>query len=144
MKETMFQPAASLAPRIAPTERLGKNGPPLRGTVHVLVQSELIASTNNLAVTVGASAGTFYVANRGSSITLQNHGIDAISESNILLTTVITTASLNSNISCLGSFQSNGAASLTSNSVFQRTVSVNPFLGGVTLDASSSTTSNLS
>jgi uncharacterized protein YbbC (DUF1343 family) len=34
MKETMFQPPASLVPRIAPTERLGKNGPPLRGTVH--------------------------------------------------------------------------------------------------------------
>ena len=34
MKETMFQPPASLAPRIAPTERLEKAGPPLRGVVH--------------------------------------------------------------------------------------------------------------
>ena len=34
MKETMFQPPASLAPRIAPTERTGPNGPPLRGVVH--------------------------------------------------------------------------------------------------------------
>ena len=34
MKETMFQPAASLLPRIAPTERLDKIGPPLRGVVH--------------------------------------------------------------------------------------------------------------
>jgi uncharacterized protein YbbC (DUF1343 family)/CubicO group peptidase (beta-lactamase class C family) len=33
MKETMFQPPASLAPRIAPTERT-KTGPPLRGVVH--------------------------------------------------------------------------------------------------------------
>src|SRR5664280_1774650 len=33
MKETMFQPPASLAPRIAPTERLNK-GAPLRGVVH--------------------------------------------------------------------------------------------------------------
>ena len=34
MKETMFQPPASLVPRIAPTERSGPNGPPLRGVVH--------------------------------------------------------------------------------------------------------------
>ena len=34
MKETTFQPPASWIPRIAPTERLGKNGPPLRGVVH--------------------------------------------------------------------------------------------------------------
>ena len=34
MKETMFQPPASLIPRIAPTERDGPHGAPLRGVVH--------------------------------------------------------------------------------------------------------------
>ncbi len=34
MKETMFLPPASLIPRIAPTERTPKDGPPLRGVVH--------------------------------------------------------------------------------------------------------------
>src|SRR4051794_26537117 len=34
MKDTMFQPPASLRPRIAPTERIPKTGPPLRGVVH--------------------------------------------------------------------------------------------------------------
>ena len=34
MKETTFQPSASLVPRIAPTERLNKTGAPLRGVVH--------------------------------------------------------------------------------------------------------------
>lgn len=34
MKETMFQPAAVLVPRIAPTERSAPNGAPLRGVVH--------------------------------------------------------------------------------------------------------------
>jgi uncharacterized protein YbbC (DUF1343 family)/CubicO group peptidase (beta-lactamase class C family) len=34
MKDSMFQPPASLLPRIAPTERLVKDGPPLRGVVH--------------------------------------------------------------------------------------------------------------
>ena len=34
MSTTMFQPPASLVPRIAPTERLGETGPPLRGVVH--------------------------------------------------------------------------------------------------------------
>jgi len=34
MKDTMFQPPASLVPRIAPTERPNKTGVPLRGVVH--------------------------------------------------------------------------------------------------------------
>ncbi len=34
MKDTMFQPPASLTPRIAPTERENKTGAPLRGVVH--------------------------------------------------------------------------------------------------------------
>ena len=34
MRETMFQPPASLIPRIAPTERDGAHGAPLRGVVH--------------------------------------------------------------------------------------------------------------
>lgn len=34
MKDTMFLPPASLIPRIAPTERTPKDGPPLRGVVH--------------------------------------------------------------------------------------------------------------
>ncbi|MCC6859869.1 MAG: DUF1343 domain-containing protein [Bryobacterales bacterium] len=34
MKETMFNPPASLRRRIAPTEVLRRNGPPLRGVVH--------------------------------------------------------------------------------------------------------------
>ncbi len=34
MKESMFQPPASLLPRIAPTERPTKTSPPLRGVVH--------------------------------------------------------------------------------------------------------------
>src|ERR1019366_9640340 len=34
MKETMFLPPPSLVPRIAPTERVDKTSPPLRGVVH--------------------------------------------------------------------------------------------------------------
>jgi uncharacterized protein YbbC (DUF1343 family)/CubicO group peptidase (beta-lactamase class C family) len=34
MKETMFQPPASLTPRIAPTERISADQAPLRGVVH--------------------------------------------------------------------------------------------------------------
>jgi len=34
MKDTMFQPPAALAPRIAPTERVTNGSPPLRGVVH--------------------------------------------------------------------------------------------------------------
>ena len=34
MKDTMFQPPPALAPRIAPTERVSGDSPPLRGVVH--------------------------------------------------------------------------------------------------------------
>jgi uncharacterized protein YbbC (DUF1343 family) len=34
MKDTAFQPPAAWIPRIAPTERVPKDGPPLRGVVH--------------------------------------------------------------------------------------------------------------
>ena len=34
MRDTMFLPPTSLVPRIAPTERVDKTGPPLRGVVH--------------------------------------------------------------------------------------------------------------
>jgi uncharacterized protein YbbC (DUF1343 family)/CubicO group peptidase (beta-lactamase class C family) len=34
MKDTMFQPPASLVPRIAPTQRMARDEPPLRGIVH--------------------------------------------------------------------------------------------------------------
>ena len=34
MQDTMFQPPAALAPRIAPTERVTNDSPPLRGVVH--------------------------------------------------------------------------------------------------------------
>jgi len=34
MQDTMFQPPAALAPRIAPTERVTSDSPPLRGVVH--------------------------------------------------------------------------------------------------------------
>ena len=34
MRDTMFLPPASLVPRIAPTERVDKTSPPLRGVVH--------------------------------------------------------------------------------------------------------------
>lgn len=113
------------------------------GTGHVMVQSEMVVSGNNLVVRVNTNPGIFYVANRSSSLTLENHGTDTVSENNLVASTGIASASLNSSISCLGSFQSAGSASLTSNSVFQRTVSINPLLGGVTLDSSSSQTSNL-
>jgi uncharacterized protein YbbC (DUF1343 family)/CubicO group peptidase (beta-lactamase class C family) len=54
MQETMFQPPASLAPRIAPTERVDKTGPPLRGVVHD-------PSTRNMGGVAG-HAGMFSTA----------------------------------------------------------------------------------
>lgn len=107
-------------------------------------QSEIVVSGTDYAVDTGVTPGTFFVVERGSSLTLENHGTDTVQESNVAATTVIAAASLNSNITTAKSYQSNGAATLSTISALQRTVSVNPFLGGVIADSSSTVSTSLS
>jgi len=113
------------------------------GTGMILSQSELTASAVNLAVDIGANPGSFFVAERQSGLTLQTHGANTLEENNIQNSTVIAQSSLNSSITVSNDFQSSGQANLTSNSVLQRTVKINPFLGGVIADASSSVVTSL-
>lgn len=113
-------------------------------TGFVADQSEIVSSGTDLGIDIGAVPGVFYVLQRNSSLTLQQHGTDSTQESNIVATTDIVAASLNSNVVCQNSFQSNGSAALTVISALQRTVSINPFLGGVTTDSSSTVSTSLS
>lgn len=113
-------------------------------TGFVTDQSSLVVSGMNYTVDATATPGAFFVVSRGSSITLENHGADSVEESNITGTTVIVAASLNSNVTTANTYQSNGSATLSIISALQRTVTVNPFLGGVTADASSTTSTSLS
>jgi hypothetical protein len=129
---------------------------PDAGTGHVAVQS-VVTSSNHALFVDGFNGtnvpsnppqpGVFYAASRNTTLNLSSHGTDAEDEANIriplspvafLPTVVVATASLNSSISVTSDFQTNGSAVLSANSVLSQTAVTNPFLGGVTADASSS------
>ena len=114
------------------------------GTGFVSEQSELVVSAMDYTVDPASTPGTFFVIQRGSSITLSNHGTDAAEENGILATTAIVAASLNSNVVTQNTYQSNGSAAMAALSVMQRTVSINPFIGGVTTDSTSFVLTSLS
>jgi hypothetical protein len=113
-------------------------------TGFVCEQSEMVVSGMNYVVDTNAVPGIFFVVQRSSSLFLENHGVDTTQETNIGATTVIVAASLNSNITTAKTYQSNGSAILSIISALQRTVSENPFIGGVVADASSVVSNNLS
>jgi len=110
----------------------------------VCEQSEMVISGMNYVVDAGATPGIFFVAQRSSSLTLENHGLDTVEENGVQASTVIASASLNSSITATNTYQSNGSATLSIISALQRTVSVNPFAGGVTADSSSTISTSLS
>jgi len=109
---------------------------PDAGTGIIAVQSNVTVS----AVSLNAGGtlhqpGVFYTVSRNGTLNLQTH--QPSSETNVASTQIIAEAQLNSSISVTPNFQSGGAAVLQANSVLSRTVSVTPFLGGVTADPSS-------
>jgi hypothetical protein len=114
------------------------------GVGMVASSSEITASSVNLVVDSGATPGAFFTGERNSTINLQTHATDTVSETNVIASTVIALAEFNSNIVVTSDFQTNGKASLSANSVLARTVATNPFLGGVTADSTSNTVTILS
>jgi hypothetical protein len=106
--------------------------------------TEITAVGVDLAVTVGATPGPFYVVERGSSLTLQTHGISGTEETNITNSTVVAQAELNSSIQVTSDFQTNGQCVLEANSILAYTVTTNSFLGGIVADATSNTVTQLS
>jgi len=114
------------------------------GSGIVISSSELTASGVDLAVDTGATPGVFFIGERNSTVNLQNHATDTVSEVNILAATPVAQADFNSSIVVTSDFQTNGSAVLSANSTLARTVTVNPFLGGVTADSSSNIVTLLS
>lgn len=114
----------------------GSTAIPLSGTGHVLSQSNLTSSGHGLVVN-GAAAGAFYVGTRNSTMALKQHSTGSLDETSVAATTVVVDAQLNSSVTVDATFQTNGSANLGTNSVLLRTVSVEPFVGGVVSDASS-------
>jgi hypothetical protein len=109
------------------------------GTGHVLSQCNFTASHHSLAIPPGVTPqSAFFVGTRNSTMTLQQHSTGTLDETNITATTVVATAQLNSSIAVDTTFQSAGNAVISANSVLLRTVTVDPFTGGVVTDSSSS------
>lgn len=114
------------------------------GVGMVMSSSEFTASNVNLTLNPGAAVGGFFVGERNSTLNLQGHIASSITETNIASTTTVAEAEFNSSIVVTSDFQTNGNAVLLANSTLARTVTVNPFLGGVTADSSSNTVTVLS
>ena len=110
---------------------------PTGGNGFVLSQSDLTVS--GVAITVAAaSPGSFFTGERSSSISLSLHAPVAGQESGVSATTVVAYAQLNSSISADSGFQTAGEAILTANSVLARNPTIDPFLGGINADSTSS------
>jgi hypothetical protein len=112
---------------------------PNAGVGMVLTQSNLTSSSTVFAIDTGANPGPFFVGERQSTVNLQTHQPTTLLEVNISALNVIAQVELNSSIVVTQDFQTAGSAVLEANSVLARTVSANPFLGGVQADASSVT-----
>ena len=116
---------------------------PTSGSGFVLSQSVLTVSDMDLTVVAAAVPGAFFTGERGSSLNLFLHAPAVGQETNLSALTVVAYAQLNSNIVVASSFQSAGQAVLTANSVLSRSVTIDPFLGGIILDSSSSVVTQL-
>lgn len=114
------------------------------GTGMVSSSSEITASNMNLLVDANATPGSFFVGERNSTINLQTHSIGSLEETNILNGTVVAQMEFNSSVIVASDFQTNGCAVLSANSTLARTVTTNPFVGGVTADSSSNIVTLLS
>lgn len=105
--------------------------------------SQLTVSHPLLIVEPGTTPGPFFVAERQSNMTLQTHGTSNVEETNVASSTVIADAEISSSIVCNADWQSVGSASIKVNSALSRTVTINPFLGGIITDPSSSVVTNV-
>jgi hypothetical protein len=114
------------------------------GTGVVASSSEVTVSNVGLAVSTNATPGPFFTGERNSTINLQTHTTGSLEETRVLTTTVVAQAEFNSSVVVTSDFQTNGSAVLSANSTLARTVTTNPFIGGVTADSSSNTVTLLS
>jgi hypothetical protein len=101
----------------------------------------MVSSGNSLIVQAGTTPGPFFVPELGSSIDLFNHS--PANETNVTAGTVIVEAFLNSSIECEPDFTSAGSAGIYQISVLTRGVAINPFVGGINADSSSSIITNV-
>jgi hypothetical protein len=120
---------------------------PSSGVGHIGTGGTSISATSvNLALDANAtSVGPFFVAERGSSLTLQTHGTTGTQETNFPIVPpfqIVAQAELNSSVEVTADFVTQGSCVLEANSVLAQTATTS-FLGGVVADATSDTVTQL-
>lgn len=105
----------------------------------VLVNSDLLVSGDVTLKANSPKMDSFFAATRSSNITLEKHDVQVNNslEVNITSSIQVVKASLGSTVECNNTWVSNGQAVLNTNSVLSRSIVKNPFLAGITVDASS-------
>jgi hypothetical protein len=103
------------------------------GTGFILSESSM--TNSDLTLSVSGIPNSAFVCERSANLTLMKH--DLTHENGVVSSTPIVLVKLNSNLVCSQDFTSAGKATLVSNSTMTRTVSVNPFAGGISTDVSS-------
>jgi hypothetical protein len=108
--------------------------------------TSISASGVNLAIDpLATSIAPFFVALRGSSLTLQSHNTTGLQESGFPTAppfAIVAQAELNSSVVVTANFVTQGSCVLEANSVLAQTATVS-FLGGVDADSTSDTVSQL-
>lgn len=100
----------------------------------VCSQSSMLVTNTSMTVSA-VNPGNFITVERGSNLTLDNHALSA--DTNVIPTTPIVEAELNSSIVTTSTFTCAGFATLSQNSGLSTAVSATPFGGGVKQDSSS-------
>jgi hypothetical protein len=102
--------------------------------------TSISATGVNLAIDpLATNIAPFFVAERGSSLTLQTHGTTGLQESGFPVAppfAIVALAELNSSVVVTANFVTQGSCVLEGNSVLAQTATTS-FLGGVVADASS-------
>lgn len=108
--------------------------------------TSISATSVNLAIApLAIATAPFFVVERSSSLTLQTHGFSGTQETNFPTVppfAVVAQAELNSNIEVTADFVTQGSCVLEANSVLAQTATTS-FLGGVAMDATSDTVTQL-
>lgn len=105
----------------------------------ILANSSLHVSGVTLKVLPGGTPGSFFVAERGSSVTLQDHNavLEPTREVGVTASHVVALIQTGSTLTCEPTWISNGKCKLQTNSTLVRSVGLSPFRGGLDKDASS-------
>jgi hypothetical protein len=100
------------------------------GTTGFVLSDSSLTSSGTSLISTGLT-NAFFVASRGSNITLRKH--DLTKEVGITNSSLIVLAKINSSVVCSSDFESKGYAKVYLNSIITKSTAKEPFQGGVQL-----------